>query len=129
MIIAQLLNCLLSYPRQLPDRNTFPDTAGFYAVATADAVRSNQITLVQVNGQSIILTRWQGELLAFSNECPHASADLAEGYLHRGRITCPDHGYKFDIGNGRTLWPEDEVCRLKCYVVMEENGTVKVRLT
>jgi nitrite reductase/ring-hydroxylating ferredoxin subunit len=113
----------------LPDRNTFPDEAGFYIVATADAVRSNQITLVQVNDRSVILTRWQGELLAFSNQCPHASADLAEGYLHRGRITCPDHGYKFDISNGRILWPEDEVCRLKRYVVMEENGTVKVRLT
>ena len=110
-------------------QNSPPDTAGFYTVATAEGVLPNQMTTVQVNGQSIILTRWQGELRAFSSQCPHASADLAEGDLHRGRITCPDHGYKFDIGNGRCFWPEDEVCRLKVYVVLEENDTVKVRLT
>ena len=111
------------------EQNSSPDSAGFYAVATADAILPNQITLVHLNKHRIILTRWQGELWAFSSQCPHASADLTEGNLHRGRITCPDHGYKFDIGNGRCLWPEDEVCRLKVYVVLEENGTVKVRLT
>jgi nitrite reductase (NADH) small subunit len=105
-----------------------PDAAGFYIVASVEAVLPNQITLVEVNDQSIILTRWQGKVWAFRNQCPHASADLAEGELHRGRITCPDHGYKFDICSGRTLWPEDEVCRLKCYAVMEERGSVKVRL-
>ena len=113
---------------KLPNQNILSDPAGFYSVSTADVVRPNQITLVHVNGHSLILTRWQDEVVAFSNRCPHASADLAEGYLHRGRITCPDHGYKFDVSNGRSLWPEDEVCRLKRYVVMEENGTVKVRL-
>ena len=110
-------------------QNSQPDAAGFYTVSTADAVRANQITLVQINNHSFILTRWQDEVVAFSNRCPHASANLAEGDLHRGRITCPDHGYKFDIGNGRVLWPPDEVYRLKRYEVLEENGIIKVRLT
>ena len=110
-------------------QNTPPDTAGFYTVATADSVLPNQITCVQINDQSLILTRWQGVLLAFSSRCPHASADLAEGDLHRGRITCPDHGYKFDIRNGRILWPPDEVYRLKRFEVREENGLIEVRIT
>lgn len=110
------------------EQDSSPDSAGFYTVATADTVLPNQITVVHLNEQRIILTRWHGELWAFSSQCPHASADLAEGDLYRGRITCPEHGYKFDIRNGRVIWPEDEVCRLKLYVVLEENGTVKVRL-
>ena len=107
---------------------SLPDAAGFYPVTTADAIRPNEITLIQINGHSFILTRWQDKVIAFSNRCPHASANLAEGVLHRGRISCPDHGYKFDVGNGRILWPEDEVYRLKRYEVLEENGIVKVRL-
>ena len=87
------------------------------------------MTVVAVNGRFIILTRWQNKLIAFSNRCPHASADLAEGVLHRGRISCPDHGYKFDVANGRVLWPEDGGYRLKLYDVIEENGIIKVRLT
>lgn len=106
-----------------------PDAAGFYTVSTADSVQPNQMTLLDVAGVSFILTRWQDKVVAFSNRCPHASADLAAGDLRRGRITCPDHGYKFDVVNGRILWPEDEVYRLKRYEVREEEGVVKVKLT
>ena len=106
-----------------------PDTDGYHTVAQADDVQEGDMLVVKVNRERIILTYWQGELFAFSNNCPHASADLSDGELHRGRITCLDHDYKFDIRTGRTLWPEDEVCRLKKFVVKIEDGAVKVKLT
>ncbi|MEZ4642856.1 MAG: Rieske (2Fe-2S) protein [Chloroflexota bacterium] len=51
------------------------------------------------------MTRWQGKLIAFSAVCPHAAADLSQWELHRGKVICPDHEYKFDVGNGRILYP------------------------
>jgi nitrite reductase/ring-hydroxylating ferredoxin subunit len=110
-------------------RKTTPDAEGFYAVGTADSVLVGEITAVNINNHKLILTRWQDELVAFSSICPHAAADLTKGDLYNGRITCPDHDYKFDIRTGKTLWPPDEVCRLRRYPVKEENGTIKVRLT
>jgi nitrite reductase/ring-hydroxylating ferredoxin subunit len=105
-----------------------PDDAGFYTAVPATAVQANQLTKTKINGQPILLTRWQGELVAFSAHCPHAAADLSQGDFYRGKIECPDHGYVFDVGNGRVLWPEDEMCRLKQFTVKEEAGVVKVKI-
>lgn len=104
------------------------DAAGFYPVTSGVSVRENEMTPVKIAGQKVILTRWHGALLAISALCPHAAADLTDGELHQGRITCPDHGYKFDVGNGRILYPPDEPYCLQRYAVKEENGLIWVRV-
>jgi nitrite reductase/ring-hydroxylating ferredoxin subunit len=104
------------------------DDTGFYTAVPTTAVKPDQLTKVEINGQPILLTRWQDELVAVSALCPHAAADLSKGEFYRGKIECPDHGYVFDVRNGRTLWPEDEMCRLKRFVVKEEGGVVKVKI-
>lgn len=103
------------------------DAAGYHATVAAEQVRENEMTPVKVAGQKIILTRWQGMLLGFSALCPHAAADLTAGDLHRGRVTCPEHGYKFDVSNGRICYPPDETYRLRQYEVKEAEGLVWVR--
>jgi nitrite reductase/ring-hydroxylating ferredoxin subunit len=103
--------------------DSFYDTA-----VAADSLQPGQMIPVEVNGRSLILTRYEGELIAFSGRCPHAAARLEEGTLYRHKLTCPDHGYCFDIRNGRTLWPPDEAVRLRRYPVTEKNGTVWVRV-
>jgi len=100
----------------------------FITAVPANAVQPNQMTKVDINGQPVILTRWQGGIVAFSARCPHASADLSEGELYRGKIECPDHGYVFSVENGRVLYPSDEVCRLRRFEVKEDGGEVKVKL-
>ncbi len=105
-----------------------PDPEGFYTAVPATEVRENEMTAVKIAGQKVILTRQGGKVVAFSALCPHAAADLSGGELHRGRITCPDHGYKFDVGNGRILYPPDENYRLKRYAVKEAEGQVRVQV-
>lgn len=111
-----------------PFRKARADATGFYDAGQADAVRENEMTVVKVAGKKIIVTRWQGRLIAFDHACPHAAADLSRGELHRGRVVCPDHDYKFDIVNGRTLWPPDELVCLKRYDVREDGGLLKIRV-
>ncbi|RMG91765.1 MAG: non-heme iron oxygenase ferredoxin subunit [Chloroflexi bacterium] len=106
-----------------------PDADGYYdtAVALAD-IQPGQITCVKINGEGVILVCWEGKVHAFSNLCPHAAADLAQGELSRWKIECPDHGYCFDVRTGRILWPEDEMYRLKQYPVRTQNGRVYIKL-
>ena len=103
------------------------DRQMFHHVAPADAIKEDHIYLVQLFDHDVILTRIDGALFAFSARCPHASGDLASGELHRGKINCPDHDYRFDIRTGRPTWPEDEVCRLRQFDVRQENDQVLVR--
>jgi nitrite reductase/ring-hydroxylating ferredoxin subunit len=105
------------------------DAEGFVetAVIAAD-VQPDQMKVVKVNGREVILTRCDDQLYAFSNDCPHAAAALSGGTLHRWKVCCPDHGYCFDIRNGRLTWPPDEPYRLQRYAVKVENGRVKIKL-
>jgi len=104
-----------------------PDTQGFYPVCTASDLSNEQIQTAQIAGETIVVTRLQGQLRAFAAACPHASGDLSKSSIYRGRIDCPEHGYRFDVLSGRVLWPPDEVCRLKQYEIVESEGLIKVR--
>jgi nitrite reductase/ring-hydroxylating ferredoxin subunit len=105
-----------------------PDAEGFFVAAPATAVQVDRITAVTIAGVPIILTRINGRVYAIGARCPHAAGDLSRGHVRRGQISCPDHGFRFDVRDGRAAWPADEVCRLKRYPVKEENGWLKVKL-
>lgn len=89
-------------------------------------VPENHALRVVINGRSILLTRWRGQLYAISGRCPHAGADLSQGRLGNGRIDCPMHGWKFDITNGRPLYPPDEGRPLRIYPLQLVAGEVWV---
>lgn len=93
-----------------------------------DSIEVNKMISLEIEGQSIILTRWQGKIYAFSGRCPHAAADLSQGELYKGRIDCADHGWRFDIRTGRALYPPDEMCRLKRFQLLEIDGFVHIKL-
>lgn len=105
-----------------------PDSDGFYPTGiTAVSLTPNERQTVKINGDPIILTRWLDKIHAFSALCPHASGDLRKGDLYKGRIDCPDHGWRFDITSGRVLFPPDEACRLKHFAVKEVDGQIWIK--
>ena len=105
-----------------------PDADGYFPTGVAaDAVTAGTLHTAEVAGKTAVITRAQGELVAFSNVCPHAAADLSKGRLFDGQIKCPDHGYTFDVRTGRATWPQGEGCRLMRYDAREKEGTVQIR--
>jgi nitrite reductase/ring-hydroxylating ferredoxin subunit len=57
--------------------------------------------LVQVEGQAIVLVKTKGVLYACERECPHQGAPLEGAFLKEaGRLSCPRHGYRFDLVTG-----------------------------
>lgn len=111
-------------------RKLKPDADGFFETAVPpDAISQNAMTPITINGEPIILTRWEGTIYAYSAYCPHAAADLQKGEVYRGRVDCPEHGWRFDLKTGRTLYPPDEACRLKRFAVREAAGRVWVKIS
>lgn len=105
------------------------DDDGFVSSGiSAESIKEGEMTQAKVAEHAIVLTRLRADIIAFSRVCPHAAADLAAGHLRKGRISCPEHGWKFDLRSGRTLWPEDEACRLKTFKVRVEGGLVWVQV-
>jgi nitrite reductase/ring-hydroxylating ferredoxin subunit len=104
------------------------DADGYYATGIDPTeVREDEMVTARVGGEIAIISRAHGELVAFSNICPHAAADLRQGRLARGQIKCHEHGYTFDLRSGRATWPEGEGCRLLRFDVRVSDGLITLR--
>ena len=54
-----------------------------------------------VDDVEIALYKQKDEIFAVSNICPHQHTHLIyDGYLDRGRVVCPVHGWMFDLKTG-----------------------------
>jgi nitrite reductase/ring-hydroxylating ferredoxin subunit len=71
---------------------------------------------LDVDGQGLVICRLaagtpgmpQGGVCAVVNMCPHAGLPLGEGELSGGVLTCPFHGYAFNVATGRNIdYPDD----------------------
>lgn len=59
------------------------------------------IKKINASGKNLCAIKTDGKLLVVQNRCPHAGADLSEGWCSNGNIVCPYHRYEFDLESGR----------------------------
>jgi nitrite reductase/ring-hydroxylating ferredoxin subunit len=81
----------------------------------------------ELAGRHFILVEVAGELLAFPQRCPHQLGPLTGAGLDEGVVTCPWHGYRFDVRSGENL--SGGICRLshRPLVTVGADGSVRVR--
>ena len=53
--------------------------------------------------REVVVANVAGTLHAIDGVCPHRSASLAQGALDGATVTCPWHGYRFDVRTGHGL--------------------------
>ncbi len=85
-------------------------------------------TLVTVNGTDVVLYRRRDqttggdEIFAIGNECPHQGGNLCDGWIEGEIVTCPLHGWEFDLRTGVCMTVPGE--RVPGYRVTVEDGAV-----
>jgi nitrite reductase (NADH) small subunit len=57
--------------------------------------------VVTVSGREILLVNIKGNIYAVENECPHQGSPLTAGVVKDGSLSCPRHGYRFSLVDGR----------------------------
>ncbi len=76
---------------------------------------------VSAGGMAVCVARYQGNLFAFANACPHRGHPLHEGHLnHLGEIVCASHAYRFRLSTGEES--EQRCGGLKQISVREVDG-------
>jgi nitrite reductase (NADH) small subunit len=55
------------------------------------------------DGREIALFNVDGKIYALDNSCPHMGGPLGEGELKGCIVTCPWHGWQFDVKTGACL--------------------------
>jgi 3-phenylpropionate/trans-cinnamate dioxygenase ferredoxin component len=98
----------------------------YVEVATLDELRESYVTLFQVAGRPVILTRIADAVHAFDGTCTHAEFQFATSRLLDGcEIECPMHGACFDAETGAvTQGPAERP--LQPIDVQLEDGVVRL---
>ena len=94
--------------------------------ALADAELSdNDSRAVTISGQKVLVCRAGGTLYAVSNRCTHQEAELEGGRIRGCFISCPLHGVRFDLTDGK---PMGQLTRqaLPTYQVRVADGMIEV---
>ena len=75
---------------------------GFVKMATLDDLPPGGAREVEYDGRIYALFNVDGIVSAIDGICPHQGGPLADGMLEGTCVTCPWHGWQFDIRTGRT---------------------------
>ncbi|HEU5180058.1 MAG TPA: Rieske 2Fe-2S domain-containing protein [Candidatus Polarisedimenticolia bacterium] len=71
-----------------------------FRVASRADVPPGTGKVVVAGGRVLALFNVEGEFFAVDNSCPHRGGPLGEGHLQGKIVTCPWHGWQFDLCTG-----------------------------
>ena len=95
-------------------------------VATSE-LGDGQMVACQVDGVEVLVCRVRGEYYAVADLCSHARQALSKGRLRGTEVTCPLHGARFDVRDGRCL-AKPAIKPIATFAVAVEDGNVYVRV-
>lgn len=72
----------------------------------------------------LAVTRQRGRVHVTSDDCPHAEASLAAGFVSEGRIVCPLHFAEFGLEDGKPHHAPTGCGHLRVYPANERDGEV-----
>lgn len=119
---------------------TRPSTPTRYVVAPASAVPEGERLITEVGGRKIGILNVDGRFHALLYSCPHSRGPLCEGVLQkrvyaerpgdeirtdpeRTFISCPWHGWLFDLDTGQSWWDPSGM-RAREFPVEVQHGDV-----
>ncbi|NWJ47993.1 MAG: Rieske (2Fe-2S) protein [Chloroflexi bacterium] len=97
------------------------------SVASASEVFESGCKTVYAWGYTIALFKFDRQIYAVDNRCPHMGFPLDKGNVREGILTCHWHHARFDLASGGTfdLWADD----VRAFPVKLEDGLVWLDLT
>jgi nitrite reductase/ring-hydroxylating ferredoxin subunit len=73
---------------------------GWVRAGAAADFPAGQGRAVSIEGRDVAVFNVNGTFYAMDNVCPHRGAPLSDGRLEGGIVTCPWHGWEFDVRTG-----------------------------
>jgi nitrite reductase (NADH) small subunit len=95
-----------------------------HKVMSLAELRASGAAGAEIAGRRIALFAAEGEVFATTGECPHAGGPLCEGELDGAMLSCPWHGWTYDLRSGAC--EEDPDLRLERFEVRIIDGDIFV---
>lgn len=74
----------------------------FVKMATLEELPPGASKEVEHDGRIFALFNVDGQILVIDGICPHQGGPLAEGMIEGAIVTCPWHGWQFDVRTGQS---------------------------
>lgn len=82
----------------------------FERAARQDDIPSGEIREVKLAAKTVAVAHVDGRFHAIENVCLHRGGPLGQGQLNGSVVTCPWHGWQYEVSTGRvTFNPEMQV--------------------
>src|SRR5262245_62126884 len=81
---------------------------------------------VEIDGKAFALFNVGGTICAIGEHCPHRGGPLSEGTLEERQVTCPWHGWTFDVTTGNRVGFPEGMGKIATYKVRVEGDDVLV---
>jgi nitrite reductase (NADH) small subunit len=73
----------------------------FLRVSNKDEIPAGTIREFALDGKVVAIANVAGKLFAINNVCLHRGGPLGEGELNGQVVTCPWHGWQYDVTTGK----------------------------
>lgn len=94
--------------------------------ATLADLQDGETRFAQVDGHSVILSRFGDRISAFKNACAHMGLELSQGEISDAIITCPHHGFRYALESGECLTAPE--VQLQPHGVRVKGHNIEVRI-
>lgn len=88
---------------------------GFVKAGKTSEITPGTIQEVHANGHAVALANVAGQFCAISNTCLHRGGPLGQGVMDGKIVTCPWHGWQFDVTTGKVA--QNPSVGVECYAV------------
>jgi nitrite reductase/ring-hydroxylating ferredoxin subunit len=94
------------------DPDSISGRADAIELGTLSEIRSRLPLVLDAFGARMRIVDIDGDWILHAATCPHSRGPLDEGEIVDGEVTCPWHGYRFDLKTGRSC--DGRGLRLHC---------------
>jgi nitrite reductase (NADH) small subunit len=99
----------------------------FITVGKINEFAAGRGRMVSVDGRDVALFRLGQEFFAIDNSCLHRGGPLCEGFIDDEVVTCPLHGWSYEIRTGTMV--QDPRVGVSKHEVRLDGDSVCVRLS
>ena len=101
--------------------------AGWRFAAKLELVPLNGVGCFEIDGRSLLLSRFGDKVTCYENACAHLGMPLDEGQFSDGVLTCPHHQFMYHLESGECLTAPE--VQLHTHAVRVKGDEVEVKLT
>ena|SRR5438093_2338235 len=74
----------------------------FVKAAKIAEIKPGEARVVECAGKTLALCHVEGRVFALDNTCLHRGGPIGEGFIDGTTVTCPWHGWQYDVRTGES---------------------------